>query len=88
MPTSQMPLGAGGMVRTRRVVLPIQPLAGSVHHGSSGLLPFCLLHLSWPGCKDSGRSASSVSRSVLFTPTSVDDPDDAPPGRLRSDEPC
>lgn len=54
LPASQMPISCGGLVLTRSVVLPIQPLAGFVHHGSNGRSPLYLLHLSWPGFTDSG----------------------------------
>ena len=43
-----MPCAVAVLVSARWVVLPIQPLAGSVHHGGNPLLPFGLLHLSWP----------------------------------------
>lgn len=44
--TSQMPVGISVSLCTRRVVLPNQPPAGSVHQGNSRLFPLGLLHLS------------------------------------------
>ena len=41
------------LVSTRWVVLPIQPLAGSVHQGGNGLFTLNLLHLSCADVKAS-----------------------------------